>query len=351
MVTSRVYGQLSTGATVTEHTLTNRTGMILKILDYGGIITELHVPDRDGQLADVVLGYDELTAYEENPMYFGAITGRYAGRIAKGRFTIHDADVTLLTNNGDNHLHGGARGFDKVIWDTSIGESAGALILNYTSRDGEEGYPGNLAVRVIYELTDDDELRVEYFATTDAPTVLNLTQHSYFNLSGRPGSDILNHDLQVNADSILELDNSSLPTGAFRPVEGSPFDFRTPKSIARDIGKDDPQLLMAKGYDHNWVLSASGTTVLAPAAVLQDATSGRRMAVHTTQPGIQIYTSNYLDGTVIGKAGHAYGKHAAICLETQHFPDSPNHGEFPSTLLEPGEQFRSVTVFRFSSGD
>ncbi len=349
-VASRVFGYLSGGEAVTEYTLTNRNGMIVKILDYGGIITELHVPDRRGQLADVVLGFDELAAYEKQHLYIGAIVGRCAGRIANGRFSLNSIDVCLATNDDDNHLHGGVRGFDKVIWAAAIGETPGQLNLSYCSFDGEEGYPGNLVVQVTYTLTDDGELHVEYVATTDSPTVVNLTQHSYFNLSGDLGSDILSHHLQVEADDILELDDSSIPTGIFLPVSDSPFDFRVAKPIGKDIDKDDSQLRIGEGYDHYWVLSNDCESAAPVHAIsLEDKQSGRRMEVLTTQPGVQIYTGNYLDGALIGKKNQEYRPRGAICLETQNFPDAPNHSEFQSTRLEPGEQFHSVTVFRFEA--
>lgn len=339
-VASRDFGHLSTGESVHEYTLSNDNGMVVKVLDFGGIITQLHVPDRDGRTGDVVLGFDELASYEEMHPYFGAVVGRYAGRIANGQFSIDGNDYSLATNNDPNHLHGGIEGFDKAVWKAEITGVPGQLKLRHVSPDGDEGYPGTLKVAVVYTLTNDNELHVEYRATTDAPTVLNLTQHSYFNLSGNLEGNILDHSLQVIADSYLELDHESIPTGAEIPVAGTAFDFLKPKRIGERI--DD-----AGGYDHNWILSKGTTST--PAIVLEEAGSGRRLEVMTNQPGVQVYTANYLDGTFVGKGGEAYGKHSAICLETQHFPDSPNHARFPSTRLAPGDEFRSTTVFRFSA--
>ena len=340
---TRVFGQLPDGQTVTEYTLTSPSGMRAKILDYGGIITELWVPDQRGVLADVVLGFETLERYAERHPYFGAIVGRYAGRIAKGRFSLDGSEITLATNNGGNHLHGGTHGFDRAVWSATYTEQPARLILSHTSPDGDEGYPGTLSVQVSYTLTE-DALRIEYVANTDQATIVNLTQHSYFNLAGHGDGDVLGHELQVRGDAILELDERSIPTGTLLPVSGTPFDFREAKRIGQDIDAADAQLLMARGYDHNWVLRAESTE---PVVVLTEPVSGRRMEVYTTQPGIQVYTANYLDGSVTGKGGQVYNKHAGIALETQHFPDSPNHSDFPSTVLRPGETFRSQTVYRF----
>lgn len=313
------------------------------ILNYGGIIRELRVPDRRGKPADVVLGFDALEPYVQRHPYFGAIVGRYAGRIANGRCSIDGSEINLATNNGGNHLHGGVAGFDRTLWAASFSEDPARLSLSHTSPDGDEGYPGELSVQVTYTLSD-DALLVEYVATTDAPTILNLTQHTYFNLAGQDGGDVLDHELQVRAESILEIDEGSIPTGSMLPLVGTPFDFREPKRIGRDIGEAHTQLELAKGYDHTFVLDRDSGE---PAIVYTDPASGRRLEIHTTQPGVQVYTANYLDGSIEGKGGQVYDKHAGIALETQHFPDSPNHPDFPSTVLRPGETFRSRTVYRF----
>ena len=340
---ARAFGQLPDGRTVMEYTLTSPSGMRARILDYGGIIRELEVPDHDGELADVVLGFDALQPYVERHPYFGALVGRYAGRIAGGRCSVDGAEITLATNNGGNHLHGGVEGFDRVVWSASFSEDPDRLTLSHVSPDGDEGYPGTLSVEVTYTLTD-DALDIEYAASTDKTTILNLTQHSYFNLAGQSSGDVLGHELQVRADSILEVDEASIPTGRRLPVSNTPFDFQQARPIGRDIDASHRQLDIAKGYDHTFVLADEGRE---PVVILTDPASGRRLEVYTTQPGIQVYTANYLDGSIEGKGGQVYRKHAGIALETQHFPDSPNHPEFPSTLLRPGETFRSRTVYRF----
>lgn len=342
-VTARGFGQLPDGRPVTEYSLSSGSGIRVSVLDFGGIIRTLEVPDREGNLADVVLGFDSLEPYTARHPYFGAIVGRYAGRIANGRFTIDETGITLATNNGGNHLHGGVEGFDRVLWSASVSEDPARLVLTHTSPDGHEGYPGALSVQVTYELTD-DALRIEYAATTDRATIINLTQHSYFNLAGHSSGDVLEHGLQVRADSILELDGASIPTGRRLPATNTPFDFRQAKPIGRDIDASHPQLALAEGYDHTFVLADEDRE---PAVVLTEPVSGRRLEVYTTQPGVQVYTSNYLDGSITGKGGQVYRKHAGIALETQHFPDSPNHPDFPSTLLRPGQTFESRTVYRF----
>lgn len=344
-VTSRTFGLLPDGRNVTEYTLTNASGMRARILDFGGIIRELAVPDSEGVLADIVLGFDNLDSYVSRHPYFGAIIGRYAGRIAKGQFAIGDTRFALTVNSGENHLHGGKDGFDRAVWSARCLEHPARLILSHVSPDGDEGYPGELILQVTYTLTD-DALRIEYEATTDATTVINLTQHTYFNLAGRDSVDVLDHVLQVSADSTLELDEELIPTGTMVPVAGTPLDFRQPRRMGQEIDAGHPQLAIANGYDHNWVLSGDDHEV---AAVLLEPVSGRRLEVQTTEPGIQIYSGNFFDGSVVGKGGRAYGKNAGIALETQHFPDSPNHPGFPSTELRAGETFRSETIFRFST--
>lgn len=340
------------GKPVEMVTLTNKNGMEVQAISYGAIITSLKVPDRAGKLGDVVLGFDQPNQYfaDPPPPYFGAIVGRYGNRIAKGQFALDFKQYPLVKNNGPNHLHGGTKGFDKVLWAITTKETpaGSAAIFTRTSPDGEEGYPGNLAVRVTYTLTDKNELVVDYHATTDKPTVVNLTQHSYFNLAGEGSGDILGHQLTLNADRYTPVDDTLIPTGELASVAGTPFDFRQATAIGARINQDNPQLKYGQGYDHNWVVSRKGTG-LELAARLTDPKSGRTLEISTTEPGIQFYTGNFLDGTIKGKGGHVYGLRSGLCLETQHFPDSPNHKNFPSTELRPGQTYQSMTVFTFSA--
>ncbi len=340
------FGQLADGTAVEIFTLTNAHGLRARIMTYGAILVSLEVPDRNGALADVNLGFDGLAGYLGTHPYFGAIIGRYGNRIAKARFALDGVEYHLAPNNNGNTLHGGVKGFDKAVWaaepvKTSFGTG---LKLSYLSKDMEEGFPGNLAVTVTYTLTDTDELEIRYEATTDKSTVLNLTNHAYWNLKGEGRGDILGHKLQIEADALTAVDSAAnlIPTGEIVSVAGTPFDFRTPHAIGERIAK------VEGGYDHNFVLRSGGGT-LALAAHVEEPESGRIMEVWTDQPGIQFYTGNFLDGTVVGKGGHAYGKHAAFCLETQHFPDSPNQPNFPSTVLRPGQDYRTVTVYKFSA--
>jgi len=350
-VTSRKFGVLSDKREVTEYTLKNRRGMTVKVLDYGGIITELHVPDRKGFYGDVVLGFDSLEQYEQRHPYFGAIVGRYANRVAGGKFTVDGVEYSLIQNSDDHHLHGGEVGFDKVIWQASTGGNEGETFirLSYLSTDGEEGYPGNLAVEVTYTLKEDNDLKVGYRAVTDKKTIVNLTQHTYFNLSAGKQRDILSHDLQINADRILELDRSNIPTGRVIAVDESPFDFRTLKPLGQEIEYPHEQLQIGNGYDHLWVLGSVPCNKLCGVAVLQDRLSGRKLQVSTTEPGLQLYTANHFDPAIIGKQSVPYGPRAGLCLETQKFPNSPNQPNFPTALLNPGEEFCSETVFSFST--
>ena len=340
------------GTPVEMVTLKNKSGMEVQAIAYGGIITSLKVPDRNGKLGDVVLGFDQSHQYfaDPPPPFFGAIVGRYGNRIAKGEFALDGKKYPLVTNNGPNHLHGGNKGFDKVLWSVSTTETsdAASAIFTRTSPDGEEGYPGSLAVRVTYSLTEKNELIVHYHATTDKPTVVNLTQHSYFNLAGEGLGDILGHQLTLNADRYTPVDDTLIPTGELAPVAGTPFDFRKPTAIGERINQDNPQLKNGKGYDHNWVLNRKGTG-LEPAARLTDPKSGRTLEIATTEPGIQFYSGNFLDGTIKGKNGHVYGHRTGLCLETQHYPDSPNQKNFPSTELRPGKAYDSRTIFTFSA--
>jgi aldose 1-epimerase len=345
-VTRAPFGKLPDGTAIESFTLRNAHGIEVRAMTYGAIIVSLRVPDRAGKFDDVVLGHDDLAGYLTKPSYFGAVVGRYGNRIAKGRFTLDGKTYTLATNNGPNHLHGGVRGFDKVVWKVDP-PAAGAtsVTFRYTSPDGEEGYPGKLAARVTYTLSDKDELTFEYSATTDKATPVNLTQHSYFNL-GVPGRDILSHELTLEADRFTPVDATLIPTGELAPVNGTPFDFRKPTAIGARIGQDDEQLKRGGGYDHNFVLTGAGEG-LRRAARLADPGSGRTMEVLTTEPGVQFYTGNFLDGTIKGKGGVVYKYRSGLCLETQHFPDSPNQPSFPSTILRPGKEYHSKTMLVF----
>ena len=349
-ITRAPFGTLPTGERVQAFTLTNARGLEMRVLDYGGIIVSLRTPDRTGQLADIVLGFDDLQGYVKSSPYFGAIAGRYANRIARGRFTLDGTTYTLAVNNGPNALHGGIKGFDKVVWQAEpTADSSGVrLVLHYTSADGEEGYPGTLRATVAYTLSDSNQLVVDYEATTSKPTPVNLTQHTYFNLAGEGSGVVLGHVVTINADRYTPIDSTSIPTGDLPPVEGTPFDFRTPHPIGERIDQADPQLKNGRGYDHNFVLNhPQGSAGLVHAAHVVEPTSGRTLDVSTTEPGVQFYTGNFLDGTAVGKHGHAYPFRGGFCLETQHFPDSPNRPDFPSTILRPGNTFRSRTVFSF----
>jgi aldose 1-epimerase len=347
-VTSAPYGTLSDGRTVQSYTLTNRQGVSLSAITYGGIVTALHTPDRRGALADIVLGYDSLAGYLTASPYFGAIVGRYGNRIAKGTFTLDGTSYQLATNNGPNALHGGLAGFDKVLWAATPFDSAdrSGIVFTYTSPDGEEGYPGAVTARVTYTLTDANEFAIDYQATTTKPTPINLTQHTYFNLAGDGSGTILDQQLSIDADTITPVDSTLIPTGALMPVAGTPFDFRTPTAIGARINAAHEQIQRGGGYDHNFVLTRSATG-LAHAARVVDTASGRTLDVATTEPGVQFYSGNFLDGTITGKAGRVYQKRMGFCLETQHFPDSPNQPSFPSTILRPGSEYRSRTVYTF----
>ena len=350
-ITQTAFGTTADGKPVELFTITNAHGVEVRAMTYGATIVSLRTPDRGGQLGDIVLGYPTLAGYLAQSPYFGAIVGRYGNRIAKGRFSLDGKTYQLATNNGPNHLHGGVKGFDKVVWSAAPAEtdSSAAVAFSYVSPAGEEGYPGTLRARVTYTLTDRDELRVDYFATTDQATPVNLTQHSYFNLAGAGTRDILGHELMIAADRYTPVDATLIPTGEIAPVAGTPFDFRTPTAIGARIDQPDVQLQNGKGYDHNWVLNrasaAEGALVLAARVI--EPTTGRTLDVFTTEPGIQFYSGNFLDGTITGKDGRVYQHRYGFCLETQHFPDSPNHPNFPSTILRPGREYHSTTVFQF----
>jgi aldose 1-epimerase len=338
------------GSQVELYTLKNSNGLEAKITNYGGIVVSLTTPDKNGKLDDVVLGYDTLNGYFGSTPYFGALIGRYGNRIAKGKFTIGGVDYQLAQNNDSNHLHGGRKGFDKVVWQAeNVDASDGpALKLTYTSKDGEEDYPGTLRCTVTYTLTNKNELKIEYSAETDKPTFVNLTHHSYFNLKDAGASDILGHELMLKASNFTPVDKGLIPTGELKPVAGTPFDFNKPTAIGARVEQDDEQLKFGKGYDHNWVLDRQGKD-LELVASLYEPTTGRFMEVLTTEPGLQFYCGNFLDGTNIGKGGMAYQHRTGLCLETQHFPDSPNHPDFPSTELKPGDKYTQTTVYRFSA--
>lgn len=347
-IASEPFGVTNEGTPVERYTLRGPNGFEAQIMTYGGTITALRVPDRHGALGDVVLGFPTLAGYLAGHPYFGSLIGRFGNRIAKGQFRLGGRGYQLAQNNGPNHLHGGLRGFDKVVWQAELGGTPEqpSLSLHYRSPDGEEGYPGNLEVRVVYALGAEQSLRIDYEASSDQETVLNLTNHSYFNLAG--AGDILGHELLLRASHVLPTDATQIPTGELRAVQGTPMDFLTPRAVGAQISADDEQLRYANGgYDHTWVLDRTGAG-LELAAQLSEPISGRVLEVLTTQPGVQFYSGNFLDGSLRGKGNQAYGKHAALCLETQHFPDSPNQPTFPSTLLRPGERYQHTTCYRFS---
>ena len=343
--TREPWGKTPEGVPVFLYTLKNANGMEARITNFGAILVSLKVPDRAGRPADVVLGFDTFDEYYRTRRFYGATVGRYANRIAGGTFKLEGVLYTIPRNSGPNAMHGGRRGFNKVVWQQSALTPA-SLELSYLSRDGEEGFPGNLQVRVKFTLTDANELRIDYFAETDKPTVVNLTNHSFFNLSGEGHGNVLDYTATIAADRFTPVDANLIPTGELRLVAGTPFDFREAAAIGARIHADDPQLKIGKGYDHNFVLNHKPGEV-GLAARVRDPQSGRALSIFTTEPGMQFYTANNLDGTGGGKGGHTYPPYSAVCFETQHFPDSPNHPEFPTTMLRPGQDFRSATIFRF----
>jgi aldose 1-epimerase len=349
-VTRAPFGKLADGSAVELFTLTNANGLEIRAISYGGIIVSLKTKDRAGKLGDITLGYDDLAGYVKQNPYFGTIVGRYGNRIARGQFTIDGKTYTLAKNNGPNHLHGGVRGFDKVVWKAEPFQKAESVgvVFSHVSPDGDEGYPGKLTARVTYTLTNKDELRVDYHATTDKATHVNLTQHAYFNLAGDGTRDILGHELRIAADRYTPVDATLIPTGELAPVEGTPFDFRKQTAIGARIEADHQQIKHGQGYDHNWVLNRTGSD-LVPVIHVFEPTTGRTLDIATTEPGVQFYTGNFLDGTIKGKAGHVYKRRYGFCLETQHYPDSPNQPKFPSTLLKPGQEYKTSTVFTFGT--
>ncbi len=340
------FGKTETGDQVELYTLTNSKGVAAAITNYGGILVSLKVPDRAGKLADVVLGHDELDNYKAKSPYFGAIVGRYGNRIGKAKFTLNGIEYKLARNDGENSLHGGIKGFDKALWNAKEIDGGKGLELTYLSKDGEEGFPGNLAVTVIYSLNDENELKIDYSATTDKDTVVNLTNHSYFNLAGQGEGDVLGHQVTINADRFTPVDAGLIPTGELKPVEGTPFDFRTPHTIGARINDKDEQLALGRGYDHNFVINRTAEGLIAAVRVSEPKT-GRVMEVLTTEPGVQFYTGNFLDGTITGKGGKVYQQRYGFCFETQHFPDSPNKPGFPSVVLKPGGRYHTTTLYRF----
>jgi aldose 1-epimerase len=340
-VTQASWGQAD-GKAVNLYTLTNKNGVQVKITNYGGIVTSWMVPDKNDKQSSIVIGFDSLQGYLQKPPYFGALIGRYGNRIGNARFTLDGQTYTLAANDGKNHLHGGNKGYDKVVWDATFSDSTPALTLNYLSKDGEEGYPGNLKVSVIYTLTDDNELLIDYNAETDKATPVNLTNHCYFNLTGDVKNSILNHTLQIDADNYTPVDATLIPTGEIKSVKGTPFDFTKAEKIGARIGQ------VQGGYDHNYVLNRKDSTSMQLVATLADSISGRKMEVYTVEPGLQFYSGNFLDGTFRQTDGTSINKHTALCLETQHYPDSPNKPKFPSTILRPGQKYHTVTKYKVS---
>jgi len=347
-VEEQPFGTTKEGKKITLYTLTNSHHMEVRAMNYGAIIVSLRVPDRKGQVADIVLGHDTLEGYFDNSPHLGGLVGRYANRIANGSFTLDGVKYSLPKNNGPNTLHGGIKGFDQAVWQGAPLKGKTGVAFSYLSKDGEEGFPGNLKVKVTYALTEANELLIDYEATTDKPTVLNLSQHSYFNLAGEGTGDILDHEVMINADRFTPVDSTMIPTGELRPVKGTPLDFTTQTKVGARIDDNYEQLVLGKGYDHNFVINGKAGG-LGFAARAYEPTSGRVIEISTDQPGVQFYTGNFLDGTVTGKQGHVYKQRYGLCFETQHFPDSPNHPEFPSTVLRPGETFHSRTIWRFSA--
>lgn len=349
-VTKESFGTTSTGESIDIYTLRNANGVETRITNYGGIVVSLKIPDRNHKFDDVVLGFSDLESYlTKNNPYFGAIIGRYGNRIGKGRFKLNGVEYKLAANNGENHLHGGIKGFDKVIWTgrSRNNRSGPAVVLTYVSKDGEEGYPGNLRVTVTYTLTNKNELKINYSASTNKDTVINLTHHSYFNLLGEGNGNVLNHQIKINADSFVPTDATSIPTGELRKVVNTPFDFLEANRIGARINLDEEQLKFGNGYDHTWIINGRPGTLRLAASAYESFT-GRFMEVWTTEPGMQFYTGNFLDGSLTGKSGKAYERRSGFCFETQHYPDSPNQPSFPTTTLKRGAIYRSTTIYRFS---
>lgn len=349
-IEKKAFGKTKDGIDINQFLLKNQNGMEISAINYGGIITSWKAKDRNGNYKDIVLGFNNLSEYEGDSPYFGAIIGRYGNRIAKGKFTLNEENYTLALNNDENHLHGGLKGFDKVVWDAKevVNDSSASLVLSYVSKDMEEGYPGNLRIQVIYTLYNNDELSVKYQAVSDKTTIINLTQHSYFNLSGDFNKNILDHEIVINANSFLPVDSTLIPTGEIRNVGGTSFDFRKPKKVGEEINTLNKQLMFGNGYDHCWVLNNQehGLRFVASA---YDSETGRLLEIFSDQPGIQFYSGNFLDGTLKSKIDGTYDFRSGFCLETQHYPNSPNEKNFPSVILRPEEKYVSETIFKFSS--
>ena len=349
-VSKENFGKTPEGQVVEIYTLTNANGVEARITTYGAIVVSLKTPDRDGKLEDIVLGFDTLDGYLKGHPYFGAIIGRFGNRIGKAKFTLNGTEYKLAANNGENTLHGGLKGFDKVVWKAkpATHKDSTELELTYLSKDGEEGFPGNLSVKVVYTLSNNDELKIDYSATTDKDTVINMSSHSYFNLAGQGNGEILSHQVLINADRFTPVDSGLIPTGELRSVKGTPFDFTQATAIGSRVNQDEEQLKLGGGYDHNWVVNGKAGSMRLAARVVEP-TTGRVMEVSTTEPGVQFYIGNFLDGTLTGKGGKVYKRRYGFCLETQHFPDSPNKPDFPSTVLKKGERYQTTTVFKFST--
>jgi len=349
-IEKKAFGKTKDGINIDQFLLKNQNGMEINAINYGGIITSWKAKDRNGNYKDIVPGFNNLYEYEANSPYFGAIIGRYGNRIAKGKFTLNEENYTLALNNDENHLHGGLKGFDKVVWDAKevVNDSSASLVLSYVSKDMEEGYPGNLRIQVIYTLDNNDELSVKYQAVSDKTTIINLTQHSYFNLSADFNKNILDHEIVINADSFLPIDSTLIPTGEIRNVSGTSFDFRKPKKVGEEINTLNKQLMFGNGYDHCWVLNNQDQGLRFVASAY-DSETGRLLEIFSDQPGIQFYSGNFLDGTLKSKIGGTYDFRSGFCLETQHYPNSPNENNFPSVILRPEEKYVTETIFKFSS--
>lgn len=351
MIEKKSFGKLDDGSEVTLFILKNKKGMEAKIITYGATVISLTSPDKNGKYEDIVLGYDDLNGYVNDNAYFGAIVGRYGNRIANGKFSLDGKNYQLTINNNQNHLHGGLNGFNKKNFEfvkNEFDDTGTSITFKYLSKDGEEGYPGNLELFVTYTLTNDNELKIDYSATTDKTTILNPTHHSYFNLTANPNNDILNHELTINADEFTPVNSELIPTGKLEKVDNTPFDFRKSKKIGQDINSDNEQIKLGLGYDHNFVIKRNNNDVIKIAEVYEPNT-GRLMEVFSDQPGVQFYTGNFLNGSLIGKNGIKYNYRTGFCLETQHFPDSPNHSNFPSVFLKPGEKYTQTTIYKFTS--
>ena len=348
-IEKKAFGRTLDGVDIDQYILKNRNGMEISAINYGGIITSWKAKDREGNYKDIVLGFNKLSEYETESPYFGAIIGRYGNRVAKGKFTLNGEKYTLAVNNGKNHLHGGLKGFDKVVWDSKevVEDMTASLVLSYVSNDMEEGYPGNLEVQVIYTLNNNDELSVKYEAVSDKTTIINLTQHSYFNLSADFNKNILDHEIVINADSFLPVDSTLIPTGEIRNVGDTPLDFRRPKNVGEEINNANKQLMIGNGYDHCWVLNNQDQGLRFVSSAY-DSGTGRLLEVFSDQPGIQFYSGNFLDGTLQSKIDSTYDFRSGFCLETQHYPNSPNEKNFPSVILKPGKKYFSQTIFKFS---